>query len=461
MKNTNFGFGWFVSCFWTVFALVGMASAMPFSLTDSDPASPEFRKNYLGSYGINAAIEPALEREDRGVYEEVLPYLSDNPAEAIRILENAIEPDCNAAFNFLLGSLYYMEDKLDDSKKQLEVAIVKHPTFRRAHRTIALIYARNEDVPNAIQHLLKVIELGGGDGQSYGMLGYAYLNEQKYRSALGAYQNARVFAPDSYDYKRGQAQCLLNTNQYEQAIALYNELIADDPSESEFWLLQANAFLALDRREETAANLEMARSLGNEDFSNLSLLANIYLQQGAIGIGVDVASRALQFAEPKNVDYALRQLDYLVSRGFAAEADRVIVAFEEWLEPKLGEHDTQAFSARRALVDFRLGREAIGLDRLEKILEVDPLNGEALIMLGERYQEKDMYSDAEYYYGRALSVENSKRKALLALGKMEVSRGNFGEARKHLSKALDLKFESNIKKYLDQVEEAWRNTRQS
>ena len=81
-----------------------------------------------------------------------------------------------------------------------------------------------------------------------------------------------MFDPYSFDYKRGEAQCLLNTRQYEQAVALYDELITDRPSKPEFWLLQGNALLALDRREETAANLEMARSLGGETFESLSLI---------------------------------------------------------------------------------------------------------------------------------------------------------------------------------------------
>lgn len=447
-----------LSAFLSISVTVSQLAAAPFSLKDSDPTSPEFRKNYLGSYGINAAIEPKLEQEDRGVYELVLPFLSDNPQEAIRILAEAMKPESNAAFNFLLGSLYYMEDRLGDAERELKRSTEKHPSFRRAHRTLALVYAQRDDVPKAVEHLLKVISLGGGDGQSYGMLGYAYLRQEKYRSALGAYQNARVFAPDSYDYKRGEAQCLLSTSQYNQAIALYDELIAEDPSEAEFWLLQGNAFLALDRLEETIANLEMARTLGNESYQSLVLLANLYLRNGAIDLGADTASRSLQYADAKEARAAIDQIEYLARRGFMDQADRLAFAFEEELESKLDEKQAMAFSSARALVDFGLGRDEEGMERLKEILEEDPLNGTTLLMLGKRYAGDEMYEDAEYYYQRALSVEFFKRDALIAMGQMEVARGNFKKALSRLRKAQEMKFESNVQRFLDQVEEAWRST---
>ena len=434
------------------------SSAAPFSLADSDPMSPEFRRNYLGSYGINAAIEPRLQIEDREIYDAVLPHLSANPEKAIRILIDWIEPESNAAFNFLLGSLYYIKERMDESETQLKLAIKKHPSFRRSHRTLALVYVQRDDVAKVIEHMLKVVTLGGGDGQSYGMIGYGYLREEKYRSALGAYQNARIFAPDSFDFKRGEAQCLLNTSQYEQAVALYDELIAERPSDPEFWLLQGNALLALDRREETAANLEMVRSLGGETFQSLSLLANIYMEEGAMDLGATVASESMEYAESRNAGFAIRQLEYLVRGGHLTEADSFASAFEQWLEPKLEASQARKFASFRATIDFSLNRDEAGIEKLKRVLEEDPLNASSLLLLGRHYMEDGLYEEAEYKYERVLPVEESKREAFMALGQLEVARGNFKEAIVFLGKAQEVKFELNTQQYYDQVEEAWQSS---
>ena len=442
------------------FLVVGSEASAPlFSLTDSDPTSQEFKRNYLGSYGINAAIEPRLQPEDRETYDAVLPHLNSDLEEAIRILVDWVEPESNAAFNFLLGSLYYMKERMDESEIELKLAIEKHPSFRRAHRTLALVYAHRDDVPKVIEHLLKVVALGGGDGQSYGMLGYGYLREERYRSALGAYQSARVFAPDSFDYKRGEAQCLLNTKQYEQAVALYDELITDSPSNPEFWLLQGNALLALDRREETAANLEMARSLGGETFENLSLLANIYIQNESIGLGAEVAASSMQHAKPGDADVAMQQLEYLIRGRYWEEASGLATAFEKWLEPKLEANQAREFAALCAAIDLGLGRNKVGIGVLEKVLEEDPLNGTSLLLLGKHYMESNKYEESEYYYERVLSVESFRRDGLMALGQMEVARRDFKKALLYLRRAQEIEYEANTQQFLEQVEQAWQSSR--
>ena len=54
-------------------------------------------------------------------------------------------------------------------------------------------YIQRTDYQAAIEPFLKVIELGGSDAQSYGLLAYAYLNQEKYESSLSAYRMARMF----------------------------------------------------------------------------------------------------------------------------------------------------------------------------------------------------------------------------------------------------------------------------
>ena len=63
-----------------------------FRLSDSDPDSPEFRRRFLASHGVNEAIEPKLTLEDRPLQEAILPHLRDNPREAIALVEQALTP---------------------------------------------------------------------------------------------------------------------------------------------------------------------------------------------------------------------------------------------------------------------------------------------------------------------------------------------------------------------------------
>jgi len=94
-------------------ALPSLMMAQAFDLTDSGTAAPDFRQQFLASYGVNPAIEPEITQEDRPLYERIEPYLRGDPRQAIRIVESEMGPDTNAAFHFLRGNLYYQTDQYD------------------------------------------------------------------------------------------------------------------------------------------------------------------------------------------------------------------------------------------------------------------------------------------------------------------------------------------------------------
>ena len=129
---------------WIFLALVATLQTFaqaPFPLGDSHPSSEAFRKRFLASYGINEAIEPKLESKDRGLYEKALPHLQNNPQEAIRVVEEGLPDDEEKpAFQFLIGNLYYQLGNFPQSERALTRATKAFPAFRRAYRTLGLIY---------------------------------------------------------------------------------------------------------------------------------------------------------------------------------------------------------------------------------------------------------------------------------------------------------------------------------
>ena len=63
------------------------ASGAAFTLTDSDPDSPAFRRRFLASHGVNEAIEPKLTVKDRPLQEAIMPLIRTNPQKAIELIE--------------------------------------------------------------------------------------------------------------------------------------------------------------------------------------------------------------------------------------------------------------------------------------------------------------------------------------------------------------------------------------
>jgi tetratricopeptide (TPR) repeat protein len=435
--------------------LPSLMMAQAFDLTDTGRAAPDFREQFLASYGVNSAIEPEITQEDRPLYERIEPYLRENPRQAIRMVESELGPDTNAAFHFLLGNLYYQTNQYGSSEQALKQAIEKFPSFRRAYRTLGLIYIQSGRFEPATAAWLKVITLGGGDAQSYGLLGYAYLAQGKYRSALSAYEKARMFKPDSTDFRRGEAQCLLRTGQLKQAAALFDELIAEDPTVADYWLLQANAYLELERYADAIANLEILAGSGQATRQSRILLGNLYLRDDNHRLALETYQSALRTHGVEAVSTALRPLEYLVNRGLFNEAAAYLSSLQAVLPTEVEAEDQARLTVAEAGIALERGGAVEAIALLEPLVRAQPLAGEALLLLGEAYQITERYEEAEFTLQRALSILDKKTEAMIALGRMEVRRGDFEAALKHLRFALEREpSRAGLARYVESVEAA-------
>ncbi len=433
-------------------AFVGGAGAQS-PWIDEDFRADDYRTHYLAAYGVNMAVEPQLTAEDRQLYGELLPLVADDPSAAREQVSAYLRdhPEANPAFDFLLGSLDYQAGRWDQAASHLEAALEKHPSFRRAHRTLALIRLQQENLAAGGAHLLKVVTLGGGDAQSYGLLGYVYLRQGKYRSALVAYQNARLFAPDSLDFRRGEAQCLAMTGQVGQARALYDELLAEHPGDAELWLLRANASLATEDRRAATVDLEMARGLGAGAFANLNLLANLYFETELPELGVERATQALAVATVADFGATLPALEFLVQRDRMALAERYGRALAEAFAGRLDGANRHRLSAAEAMVDFSMGRDERGVERLQALLEEEPTNGRALLLLGRHYLADGDWAEAEFYFTRAEAMVDFRAEALVELGRLEVAQGEWRKALAFLREAQQIRPRANVQAYVEQV----------
>ncbi|MGC6423980.1 MAG: tetratricopeptide repeat protein [Lentimonas sp.] len=428
--------------------------AETFALVDTGPGSPDFRKRFMGSFGINSAIEPQIIEKDRPLYESIEPHLENNPNRAIQLVEQGINSGSNAAFDFLLGSLYYIQGNFSKAEASLRTALKKFPDFRRAHRNLSLIYIQREDYQRSVQHLVRVIELGGNDGQSYSMLAYAYLNQEKYQAALTAYQMARMFLPDSLDVRRGEAQCLLMTHQYEAAIALFDELIIENPHKQDFWLFQANAFLAVERFVDTIANLEIAHTVAPPKAASLYLLGDLYTRRNSYKQAITNYKAAVK-SDPNILgDTALLPLTRLMQMGLFEEAQDYLSTLNSVLQTELTPKQTAQKNVFTAQLQIEIGDPAQGIQQLKSILETDPLNIDGLLLIGSVYLKQDNYAQASFYYERATKIPEAQVRGLVGLARTAVKESKFKDALAYLEKSQSIEPRNDVASFAASIRKA-------
>jgi tetratricopeptide (TPR) repeat protein len=418
---------------------------------------PEWRARFLGSYGFLSGAEPQIRADELALLREVVDLMKVNPRAAATMLEVKVGQDSSAALDFVLGNLDFQNGDLDGAALSYASAIEKFPDFRRAHKNLGLLRLQRGQFHTAAQHLGRAIELGDRDGRSFGLLGYAYINQENWIAAEQAYRQAILQQPDTRDWKLGLAQALLALEKYADAVALFGSLIDEDPKDVTAWKLQANAYIGLDRPRDAAVNLETIRMLGKADSASLVLLGDIYMNAGMPELAADAYLTVIaNDKEGTRFAAAYRAARLLIQTGSFADARKVLDRIEARYAPKLGADDELKVLTLEARLARAEGREAEAARLLRSIVERDGTRGEALLELAAYHRSRGEDEQALLLIERAQRLDAWEYRALLDEAQLRVGQRDYAKAAETLRKALRIKSEPRVERFLARVEQAIR-----
>ena len=194
---------------------------------------PSFQKAFVAGYGVNAEIEPRVTASEVKILEKVRPLMAEDLPAAEEALKDEIEDDSSAMLDYTLAGIQFQQDKLDEARANFEKAVSKYPSFRRAWRNLGLLHVRAGRFDEAIRSFTKMIELGGGDGYAYGLLGFAYASKEDYQPAEVAYRTALLLQPEATEWRLGLTRCVFKEKKYEDAATLLAALLERFPASTE------------------------------------------------------------------------------------------------------------------------------------------------------------------------------------------------------------------------------------
>jgi tetratricopeptide (TPR) repeat protein len=411
-----------------------------------------FQKEFLASYGVNTDIEPKLTAVEYEQMQKILDAMSedDDTAKAEKLLLKNCKDSSSATFEFTLANIYFQEDKLDEALHWYDVAIEQFPNFRRAYKNAGLIQVRNGDFEKAIPYLTKTIELGGHTSIAYGLLGFAYGSIENHLCAESAYRQAILLDPETIDWQLGLARSFFKQQKFGDAVSLCNTLIERKPASGEFWLLQANAYLGLKQPMRAAENYEYVNAMGQATPDSMSMLGDIYVNEERWDMAAGAYLRAFELDNGNNPSKPLRAAKILASRGSLDQSKRILSRVAEKKSALDKENLTELLKLQaRIAVDDGGGDDVVKI--LEEVVDVDPLDGEALILLGQHYG-RNVPEKAIFYYERAANIEKNEAEAKLLHGQLLVGQAKYADALPLLRRAYELKPRSDIEDYVKQVE---------
>lgn len=414
---------------------------------------PAFKAQFIQSYLAETEIEPTVTAEERETLLTIMDTISaDQLDEAAVLLNESRNEATGAVFEFTLANIYFQQEKFGEAAPLYQEAVEKFPKFRRAWKNLGLIFIRQSQFDKALTALTKVIELGGNDAVTYGLLAFAYSSTENFLSAESAYRMAVLLDPVTPDWKMGLARSFFKQERFGEAAALCGQLIREFPDRSDLWLLQANAYIGMNQPMQASENYEIVDKLGKSTVDSLNMLGDIYINEELYSMAANAYIRAMERAKDGNAERAIRSAKILSVRGALDETRQLIAKIESIYGNQILPDDRKAvlkLKARIAVANESGGEEA---RVLEEIVELDPLDGEALILLGQYYQRSGDTEKAAFYFERAAKIEPFEADAKIRHAQLLVSNGKYAEALPLLRRAQTIKPRENIQDYVEQVE---------
>jgi tetratricopeptide (TPR) repeat protein len=439
----------------TAFTLASGAAAL--AQTEAEIAAiwndPVFKKQFIGGYGINADVEPRLGKDEVAILERVQPLMAKDLPAAEAMLKKAIRPESSAILDFTLGGIQFQQEKMAEALENHNKAVAKFPSFRRAWRNLGFIHVRAGDYDETIKAFTRMIELGGSDAGAFGLLGYAHFAKQDYQPAEAAFRNALLLQPDNTQWRLGLTQCVFKQHKYEDAAALLDVLIARYPEKPEFWLLQAHTFLGLKQPLAAAGNLEVIDRLGKATADSAFTLGDIYLTENLPDLAMRAYNRGIEIDDKQSPGRALRSAEALLARGATSQASAVTEHLQAAFGARLEDADKRKLlklQARLSLASGADSSESVAV--LLEVISLDPLDGEALLLLGKHYARHNEPDRAIFYYERAAGLEACEAEAKVRHAQVLAGLSRYGEAIPLLRRSLQLKQREDIARYLEQIE---------
>jgi tetratricopeptide (TPR) repeat protein len=421
---------------------------------------PGFQKSFIGGYGVSADIEPRIAQDDMALLELVRQLMADELPAAETLLKGSVRPEVSAVIDLTLGGVQFQQDKIDDALVNYRNAVAKFPNFRRAYRSIGLICTRKSQYEAAIAAFNKMIELGGADAYSYGLLGFCHSARGDYQPSEAAYRNALLLQPDNVEWRLGLTRSVFKQAKYEDAASLLDVLITNYPDKADFWLLQSHTYLGLKQPMKAAVNLEALDSIGKSTVDSLFTLGDIYVSEALPDMALSAYDRAIAKNPSQPVSRSIRAAEVLAARGGLLQSKTLLTHVKANWNDTLSDTDRRKVLKLQARLTMNSGSgDAETATVLEEVIALDPLDGEALMLLGQHYNRISQPDKAILYYERAARIDSFAANAKVKIAQVFVAQGRFTEALPLLRDAQSLKPRDDIARYIEQVERASKSKR--
>jgi len=235
----------------------------------------------LASLKPSAAQNPAASQIPASLLQAATYARAQRFHEADLDLRQALSSDPqNAALHFALGNMLRQQERWDDAFDEITLAARLMPDFPENHSSLAYIFYRLDDGPNAIAEARTALSMDPQNAEAYRFLGLGLFSNGQYGAAVHAFVESLARdagTPDTY-YDLGVT--LHADGNLPAAVSAYRQAIHLNPA---FWEAHSNLALILHEQsklDEALTEYREAKRLAPQEASVRNNLGNTYCDKG-------------------------------------------------------------------------------------------------------------------------------------------------------------------------------------
>lgn len=411
-------------------------------------AQPQWQFLIDNTEPAEAELAPA----ERSFARTLQPLLSkqDYPAVAAKLAERPAADD-SAALSLLRGQILLSLDDVKGARNALEKAVKKAPQMASAQRSLGLVYLQQQNYSAARVHLQKALELGDRNAQLYGQLAFTNLQLGYAAAAVAGYQQALFLDAGNKQWSQGLLFALTRSQALDQAQALVDELLQQEPKNQEFWLVRSQIALQQQRPLQALSSLESAlllseknpdttspESFAPENFApeNTAIAAQLHLTNGSPQRAVTLLTQPQVLTKdmpPQLQNTLVQTANWLVHEQ---QWDTLKNLLKKTQKNALPAQVTARLAVSRAQLALHNKNNTAAEQALRDALNTDPTLGDALMALADLLRNQQRHQQAAMLYTRAEALSDYREAALLGRAQLEIDQRNYSAALQLLSQVV-------------------------
>jgi tetratricopeptide (TPR) repeat protein len=392
----------------------------------------------------------------------------------------------------MLGTLYDASNNSTDAQKAYATALKLEPDNEDALTKMADMYANMGDLAKAIQMLRQLAEKSPSE-RTYRELAQRLEEINDFKGATDALKKALELAPDDDRLQRGLADALLESNQFDEALPIYQQLAQDNPRDAVYPLRIAMLYRLKHDLPKAQDYMDRAKKLASPDdldvrLEEVNLLSDQGKTEQAIAalkkllddtnkrnytgpeaqdrMGwllrlVDLQKKARQYdqaletvkqlaaldPDPKSVRVAASRAEVLADQG---KIDEAVTALRGLLKGDKSDRNIYLEIAQIYEKGKRWNDMAKALNAAEPFSETKDEKVQLYFMRGAMLERQKKYDASETAFRKVLELQPDYAGALNYLGYMLADRNvKLDEAYQMIKKAVEL--EPDKGEYLDSL----------